>query len=89
MGVSTHPVDSTVIISLWQGDICTGTFRLPTNDAARLISTMAYAMTETLPRQRPECGRQPNRLGLIWSRIYRRLILRSSGPVSNPLRLLK
>jgi len=42
MGVSTHPVDSTMVISLWQGDVCTGTFRLPAHDAARLISTLAY-----------------------------------------------
>ena len=51
MGVSTHPADSTIVISLWQGDVCTGTFRLPAKDAARLISTLAYGMTEAIPGQ--------------------------------------
>jgi hypothetical protein len=49
MGVSAHPVDATVVISLWQGDFCTGTFRLPAQEAARLISTLAYGMTESIP----------------------------------------
>ncbi len=89
MGVSAHAVDSTVVISLWQGDICTGTFRLSANDAAGLISTLAYGMTETLPRQPPDSGHTPNPLGQIWSRIYRRLSVRPSGPINNPLRLLK
>ena len=89
MGVSAHAVDSTVVISLWQGDICTGTFRLSANDAAGLISTLAYAMTVTLPREPPDSGRTPNRLSLIWSRIYRRLSARPSDPIKNPLRLLK
>ena len=51
MGVSAHAVDSTVVISLWQGDVCTGTFRLPAQDAGRLISTLAYGMAESIPRQ--------------------------------------
>ncbi len=49
MGVSAHPVDDTMVISLWQGDFCTGTFRLPARDAARLISTLAFGMTESIP----------------------------------------
>ncbi len=49
MGVSTHPTDSTIVISLWQGDICTGTFRMPAQNAAHLISTLAYGMTEAIP----------------------------------------
>ena len=48
MGISTHPVDSTIVISLWQGDVCTGTFRLPASDAAGVISTLAYGMTEAI-----------------------------------------
>lgn len=89
MGVSTH-ADSTMVISLWQGDACTGTFRLPANDAARLISTLAYGMTEAIPDQGPpdsEVG--PSRLSQIWSRIWRRLFVRSSGTTETHLRLLK
>ena len=90
MGVSTHPADSTMVISLWQGDACTGTFRLPANDAARLISTLAYGMTEAIPGQRPpdsEVG--PSRLSQIWSRIVHRVFVRSPGTTETHLRLLK
>jgi len=89
MGVSVHPVDSTMVISLWQGDICTGTFRLPAKDAARLISTFAYGMTETLPAQGLDSDRNPNLLGAIWTRIHRRLFVRSRGTTDTQLRLLK
>lgn len=89
MGVSTHPADSTVVISLWQGDVCTGTFRLPAKDAARLISTLAYGMTEAIPGQRPDSEEGPSRLGLIWSRFIRRLSVRSPGTTETHLRLLK
>lgn len=89
MGVSTHPADSTIVISLWQGDVCTGTFRLPANDAARLISTLAYGMTEAVSGQRPgpDVGRR--RLGQIWSRFVRRVFGRSLGTTETHLRLLK
>lgn len=90
MGVSTHPADSTMVISLWQGDACTGTFRLPANDAARLISTLAYGMTEAVSSQRPpdsEVG--PSRRSQIWSRIFRRVFVQSPGTTETHLRLLK
>ena len=90
MGVSAHPADSTMVISLWQGDACTGTFRLPANDAARLISTLAYGMTEAIPDQKPpdsEIG--PSRLSQIWSRILRRVFVRSPVTTGTDLRLLK
>ena len=89
MGVSTHPADSTIVISLWQGDICTGTFRLPAKDAAGLISTLAYGMAEAIPGQRPDSDLAPSRLGLIWSRFFRRVFVRSPGPTETRLRLLK
>jgi hypothetical protein len=90
MGVSTHPADSTMVISLWQGDVCTGTFRLPANDAARLISTLAYGMTEAISGQRPpESEVDPSRLSQIWSRFFRRVFIRSSETTETHVRLLK
>ena len=89
MGVSTHPADSTIVISLWQGDTCTGTFRLPANDAARLISTLAYGMTEAIPGQWPDSEVGPSRLGQLWSRFFRRVFVRSPGTTETHLRLLK
>jgi hypothetical protein len=89
MGVSTHPTDSTLVISLWQGDVCTGTFRLPARDAARLISTLAYGMTEAIPGQWPDSEEGPSRLGHIWSRFFRRVFGRSPVATETHLRLLK
>ena len=89
MGVSTHPADSTVVISLWQGDICTGTFRLPAKDAARLTSTLAYGMTEAIPSQRADSEMGPSRSQRIWSRVFRRVFVRSPGTTETHLRLLK
>ena len=43
MSVSSHPDQGLVVISLWQGDICTGTFRLPRTDLARFICALAEA----------------------------------------------
>lgn len=89
MGVSTHPFDATVVISLWQGDACTGTFRLPVADAARLISTLAFGMAEGLPEDggtpRPDAMSRPRR----WWRTIRQYLDRKAGPPPNHLRLLK
>jgi hypothetical protein len=49
MGVSQHPEEGVVVVSLWQGDVCTGTFRLPMADAPRLISELADALGAALP----------------------------------------
>jgi hypothetical protein len=89
MGVSTHPTDSTIVISLWQGDICTGTFRMPAQNAAGLISTLAYGMTETIPGEPLGPETPPSPLGRVWSRLLRRVLVRSSGTTETHLRLLK
>jgi len=88
MGVSTHPSDSTIVISLWQGDICTGTFRMPAQSAASLISTLAYGMTEAIAVERPEPQPPPSRFGRLWSSLLRRLLVRSPDTETH-LRLLK
>jgi hypothetical protein len=89
MGLSTHPADSTIVISLWQGDVCTGTFRLPAKDAARLISTLAYGLTEAIPRQTPDSEVGPGRFGQMWTRFVRRVFCTSSMNAETHLRLLK
>lgn len=89
MGVSTHPADSTIVISLWQGDVCTGTFRIPAKDAARLISTLAYGMTEASPGPPTETEVGEGRLIQLWSRLLRRVFGRSPGTAESHLRLLK
>ena len=89
MGVSTHSADATIVISLWQGDTCTGTFRLPTKDAAGLISTLAYGMTDAIPDEVPGTKVDPGRRSSIWSRIFRRVVIRSPEAAETGLRLLK
>jgi hypothetical protein len=89
IGVSTHPADSTIVISLWQGDVCTGTFRFPAKEGARLISTLAYGMTEAIPNEPPESKSGPGRLRQIWSRFVQRLFVRPPGTTETHLRLLK
>jgi len=87
MGISTHPVDSTIVISLWQGDICTGTFRLPAQDAASVISTLAHGMAESVPApsHEPHVGATQRRS--FWSRVVARLFVRP--PADTSLRLVK
>jgi hypothetical protein len=91
MAVSAHEADSTMVISLWQGDSCTGTFRLPAPEAARLIATLAYGMTDAIAGtgegSPPEAG-TPG-LREVWSRFVRRLLARSPARPDSHLRLLK
>lgn len=89
MGVSTHPADSTIVISLWQGDTCTGTFRVPAKDAARLISTLAYGMTEAIPVQATETEVGEWRLSQLCSTLLRRMFRRSPATNETHLHLLK
>ncbi|MGH9138446.1 MAG: hypothetical protein ACRD0G_15615 [Acidimicrobiales bacterium] len=44
MRVSWHVERRLVVISFWQGDACTGTFRMPVADAARLIPVLSAAL---------------------------------------------
>lgn len=91
MGVSAHAGDSTMVFSLWQGDVCTGTFRLPASEAPGLISALAYGMTETLSDQSPPNSSpdQPEPLRKVLARFVRHLLRRSPTPTDTHLRLLK
>jgi hypothetical protein len=89
MGVSIHPGDSTIVISLWQGDACTGTFRMPANDAARLISTLAYGMTEALPSDGPGSHADTSPFRKRWQKFIRRVLRRNPDITKSHLRLLK
>jgi hypothetical protein len=89
MGVSAHAGDSTMVFSLWQGDVCTGTFRLPASEAAGLISVLAYGMTETLSNQPPPSPDQPEPLRTVLARFVRQLLGRPPAATDTHLRLLK
>jgi hypothetical protein len=42
--VTSHPDDGVVVISLWHGDRCTGSFRLPIEDCGRMIAVLAAGL---------------------------------------------
>jgi hypothetical protein len=46
MQVTWHPELGFVVFSLWHAGTCTSTFRLPIEDAPRLISMMANSLGE-------------------------------------------
>jgi hypothetical protein len=48
MAVEAHPELGILLLSLWQGDTCTGTFRLPMREGGRAISTLAYGIAAAL-----------------------------------------
>jgi hypothetical protein len=62
---SWHPEAGVVVLSLWQGDHCTGTFRLPIAGAPDLIHLLVDALADT-PAP-PEPPKPPT----IWQRVSR------------------
>jgi hypothetical protein len=89
MGISTHPVDATIVISLWQGDVCTGTFRLPARDAAGVISTLAHGMTEAISDSPRDSDAASSPRGRSRPRLLRRLFMRTTSRSGTQLKLLK
>jgi hypothetical protein len=55
--VTTHPDAGLVVLSLWDGDVCTTTLRLDPADAADLVRALTDAAVAAAPRaQRPPVG---------------------------------
>jgi hypothetical protein len=89
MSVSAHPADGVVVVSLWHGQTCNATFRLPVADASRLIGALADAMSMSLadpPVDRPGGALRPTARALEWVR--RRFSWPPRGTAQG-LRLLK
>ena len=49
LAVTTHAEAGFVVLSLWQGDRCTATFRLPLADAAGLVTALTEGMEPVPP----------------------------------------
>jgi hypothetical protein len=70
--VTWHNAQRTAVLSVWHGDVCTATFQLPSEDAARLIAHLADGLAEMAAEQRPESPERPNttrnpsRLVALW-----------------------
>jgi hypothetical protein len=53
LAVSSHPEAGVVVLSLWQDDRCTGSFRLPMTDAPALVAALTEGMTSSTPPSSP------------------------------------
>lgn len=80
MKASWHPEIGVVLLSLWQGDHCTGTFRLPIADAAGLMHLLVDALAEAPPP--PEPPARPS----LWARLVG-LLRRQHAPLAPILKL--
>ena len=89
LSVSTHPSEGIAVVSLWQGQTCTGTFRLPLAEAARMITALADGMAAGLVEP-PDMDTET--LSGPWTALRRwvqhQLAGRSSSPQTG-LRILK
>ncbi len=52
MRVSWHSEADVVVLSLWSGGTCTGTFRLPVEDVPDLIDTLRDGLVRSYDAQR-------------------------------------
>ena len=62
LAVTTHADAGIVVLSLWQGDRCTGSFRLPLADAPALVAALTDGMT---PADPPPASPSPSLLRRI------------------------
>ena len=46
--VSWHEAERLIVLSIWHEDRCTASFRMPVQDAGRVIATIADAMSRAL-----------------------------------------
>ena len=71
MQVTRHPDRGLVVLSLWLGDHCTGTFRLAVRDAPGLVHALVDGMAAALPDGEPPVP-PPSWLDRARSRLRRR-----------------
>jgi hypothetical protein len=79
---SWHSEAGVVVLSLWSGDLCTATFRLPIEDAPELMHVLIDAFAD------PNGPPLPEEVGVhkrMWSRLRARFRRRPVAPVL-PLR---
>ncbi|MGK5740454.1 hypothetical protein [Micromonospora sp. URMC 103] len=49
MRVSYHPEREAVVLSLWSGGVCRGSFRMPTGDVPRLLALLSNVVAGGAP----------------------------------------
>jgi hypothetical protein len=61
--VTWHGEAGLVVLSLWSGGTCTGTFRLPVTEVPDLIDALRDALARSYDGRRPAGTVQPDRAG--------------------------
>ncbi|MDX6296650.1 MAG: hypothetical protein QOI51_507 [Nocardioidaceae bacterium] len=51
--VSWHPEDDVVVLSLWQADTCSGTFRVAREDVPSLVTALVNGLAPGYPHPKP------------------------------------
>ena len=88
MGVSSHPAEGVVVISLWQGDVCTATFRMPLDDSAQLISVLAYGMVRSGDADKQSVVPAASWMSRVWRRLVGQPSTESPAPAPAGLRVV-
>jgi hypothetical protein len=57
MRVSWHAESDVVVLSLWSGGTCTGTFRLPVEDVPDMIDALREGLVRSYDVHRSRLGR--------------------------------
>jgi hypothetical protein len=57
--VTWHPERDLVVLSVWQGDSCVGTFRMPVQDVPRLSGLLAAALGDWVDQADGGAARPP------------------------------
>jgi hypothetical protein len=78
-----HREEGLVVLSLWQGSSCTATFRMPVQDAARLIGTLADSLSDAARPPAP-AGNPPKR----WTDAFRGWFRQRPSATILPLRIV-
>jgi hypothetical protein len=79
--VTWHPERDLVVLSVWQGDSCVGTFRMLVQDVPRLSGLLAAALGDWVGETGPGAGVGPDTAGGGGARLSVQQRLRLSRPV--------
>jgi hypothetical protein len=82
--VTWHPERDLVVLSVWQGDSCVGTFRMPVQDVPRLSGLLAAALGDRVDQADGGAARPPQGGGAG----PRRCALPENLPAGSPVRHL-
>jgi hypothetical protein len=73
--VTWHPEQDVVVLSVWHGDRCAGTFRMPAQDVPRLSGLLAAALGDWVTQLQEHAVPQPGPAGVARLSVVRRLRL--------------